>query len=71
MKIVMPQVFDRIDLQNGPRVWDFRRYQPDAVTICLGQNDGEQDPKAFTEAYLAFIKQVRAALPPGPDHLSD
>ena len=63
MKVVMPQVFDRINFQdNGPK-WDLRKYQPDAVTVCLGQNDGQIDPTAFADAYIAFIKQLRSDYP--------
>ena len=43
--------------------WDFRLYQPDVVTICLGQNDGEQDPAAFRDNYVQFLKQVRGDYP--------
>lgn len=63
MKTTMPDVFGKLNLNNGTQPWDFRRYQPDAVTICLGQNDGEQDPAAFQANYLKFIQQVRAAYP--------
>ncbi len=63
MTITMPQVFGAMNLRDGTGAWDFRRYQPDAVTICLGQNDGEQDPAAFDAAYVAFIGQVRTAYP--------
>ncbi len=63
MKFTMPDVFGKVNLNSGTDAWDFRRYQPDAVTICLGQNDGEQDPAAFQASYLSFIHQVRAAYP--------
>ncbi len=63
MGLVMPQVFDKLDQRDNTGQWDFKLYQPDAVTICLGQNDGEQDPGKFCENYAAFIKQVRAAYP--------
>ncbi len=63
MAVTMPQVFSSMDLRDSARAWSFQRYQPDAVTICLGQNDGAQDPKAFDDAYVAFLKQVRAVYP--------
>ncbi len=63
MKFTMPDVFGKMNLNNGTEPWDFSRYQPDAVTICLGQNDGEQDPAAFQANYVSFIHQVRAAYP--------
>ncbi len=63
MKNTMPDVFGKMNLNGGAEDWDFSRYQPDAVTICLGQNDGEQDPAAFQTNYLGFIHQVRTAYP--------
>ena len=41
----------------------FKRYQPDAVTICLGQNDGAGDPAGFRDAYVAFIQKIRSQYP--------
>ena len=63
MKQTMPDVFGKTNLNSGTEAWDFSRYRPDAVTICLGQNDGEQDSAAFQTNYLNFIHQVRAAYP--------
>ena len=59
----MPQEFGTIDLRVGGTAWDFRRYQPDVVTISLGQNDGVQDSVQFCGAYVAFLKTLRAAYP--------
>ena len=63
MKLTMPDVFDKMNLRTNAQPWDFSRYQPDAVTICLGQNDGAGDPAAFEAAYLRLIGQVRKAYP--------
>lgn len=63
MNIIMPQVFDKISMRNDTIEWDFNRYQPDVVTICLGQNDGIQDSAAFCNNYIAFIKQLRSYYP--------
>ena len=60
---LMPQEFGTIDLRVGGKAWDFRRYQPDVVTISLGQNDGVQDSVQFCGAYVAFLKTLRAAYP--------
>jgi hypothetical protein len=60
---LMPQVFDKISLSQDSIVWDFKRYQPDVVTICLGQNDGIQDSLKFTSAYVDFIKTLRGYYP--------
>ncbi|WP_199119428.1 SGNH/GDSL hydrolase family protein [Pedobacter sp. ASV28] len=62
-KIVMPPVFDKINLAGDTVKWDFSRYQPDVVTICLGQNDGIQDSVKFTSAYIGFVKELRGYYP--------
>ncbi len=63
MKVTMPDVFGSLDLHDKTLPWDFKLYQPDVVTLCLGQNDGEQDPVTFRDNYIKFIHQVRAAYP--------
>lgn len=63
MDIVMPDVLDKVYLRNNKIPWDFRRYQPDVVTICLGQNDGIADSVKFCGAYVNFIGRVRKAYP--------
>jgi hypothetical protein len=63
MKITMPQVFDKIDLRNDTLAWNFKKYQSDAVTICLGQNDGVQDSVQFCGTYVKFIQAVRKRYP--------
>lgn len=62
-KIIMPQVFNKISLAKDTIAWDFKLYQPDVVTVCLGQNDGIQDSTKFTAAYVAFVKQLRTYYP--------
>ncbi len=63
MNILMPPVFDKISMRNDTIAWNFKSYQPAVVTICLGQNDGVQDSSAFTENYVAFLKQLRQHYP--------
>ena len=63
MKATMPDVFGSLNLRDKTLPWDFKLYQPDIVTICLGQNDGEQDPAAFRDNYITFIGQVRSDYP--------
>ena len=63
LDIVMPRVFDKISMRNDTITWDFKRYQPDIVTICLGQNDGVQDSAAFCTNYVNFLKKVRGDYP--------
>ncbi len=60
MTILMPQVFDKINMPDDSIQWDFKQYIPDIVTICLGQNDGIQDSATFCKAYVAFVKTVRS-----------
>lgn len=62
-KNLMPQEFGTTDLRVGGLPWEVSRYQPDVVTICLGQNDGVQDSVQFCGAYLAFLKTLRADYP--------
>jgi hypothetical protein len=59
MNIIMPPVYDKVDMRGDSIQWDFSRYQPDVLTICLGQNDGIQDSTAFCSAYVKFIGQIR------------
>jgi len=63
MDITMPPVFNKVSMRNDTIAWDFKMYQPDVVTICLGQNDGIQDSAIFCDNYVAFIKQLRALYP--------
>ncbi|RYE16974.1 MAG: acetyl xylan esterase, partial [Sphingobacteriaceae bacterium] len=63
MKLLMPQVFDKVNQRQDTIKWNFSRYQPDVVTICLGQNDGVQDSAKFTNAYISFIKNIRSHYP--------
>lgn len=63
MNIIMPPVFDKISMRNDTIAWNFNKYQPDVVTICLGQNDGLQDSAAFCNNYIAFIKKLRGYYP--------
>lgn len=62
-KILMPQVFDKINMAKNELIWDFTRYQPDVVTVCLGQNDGVQDSTAFCSAYVKFAQTLRGYYP--------
>ncbi|MGZ3810750.1 MAG: SGNH/GDSL hydrolase family protein [Mucilaginibacter sp.] len=63
MDIVMPDVLDKMLLRDNKIQWDFTRYQPDVVTICLGQNDGIVDSAFFCNAYVRFIDTVRKYYP--------
>jgi hypothetical protein len=63
MTITMPEVFDRMDVRGNQGDWDFSRYQPDVVTVCLGQNDGIQDSTLFCGAYVRFLGHLRHVYP--------
>lgn len=63
MEVTMPQVFDKLNMRTGEGAWNFRNYQPNVVTICLGQNDGIQDSVKFCSAYVQFIKRLRKYYP--------
>ncbi|NCU04025.1 MAG: SGNH/GDSL hydrolase family protein [Chitinophagaceae bacterium] len=60
---VMPQLFDKINMAENKLQWNFQNYQPDVVTVCLGQNDGIQDSAAFCNAYINFISNLRSYYP--------
>ena len=63
MTITMPQVYDRMDVRGNQGDWDFSGYQPDVVTVCLGQNDGIQDSVTFCGAYVKFVQHLRQVYP--------
>lgn len=73
----VPPLYPYIDgLQSCRQPWDFARFQPDAVVINLGTNDGswmvnevsaaipmEEKREAFIETYIRFLGEVRARNP--------
>ena len=63
LKYVMPQVFNKINLRDDTIPWNFSLYQPDVVTIELGQNDGIQNATTFCNAYVRFIHTLRKDYP--------
>lgn len=63
MKVLMPQIFDKMWLSKDTLKWNFSKYQPDVVTICLGQNDGPQDSVKYCGAYVKFIQNIRGHYP--------
>lgn len=62
-KITMPQVYNKISMNDDTLLWNFNSYIPDVVTICLGQNDGVQDSTTFCNAYIEFIETIRKNYP--------
>jgi len=63
MDVVMPQIYDKVNLRANKLVWDFNKYRPDVVTICLGQNDGRQDSVLYCSTYVKFIETLRERYP--------
>ena len=63
MKVLMPGIYDKVFLSSDAIPWDFSRYRPDVVTICLGQNDGPQDSTLFCSTYVKFISSIRRHYP--------
>jgi lysophospholipase L1-like esterase len=59
MDIVMPQVYDKVSIRENKIAWDFSKFQPDMVFICLGQNDGIQDSTQFCGEYVQLIRKLR------------
>ena len=63
MKVTMPQVYDKVFLVNNTINWDFKKYQPDVITVCLGQNDGAVDSALFCSTYIKLIDTLRKHCP--------
>ncbi|RAJ08550.1 GDSL-like lipase/acylhydrolase family protein [Chitinophaga skermanii] len=61
--ITMPEVFDKINMRENKLDWDVNLYQPDVVTIALGQNDGIQDSTIFSNRYADFLRTMRSKYP--------
>jgi len=63
MTITMPQVYNKVNMRDDSLTWNFQNYQPDVVTVSLGQNDGIQDSLTFCTAYITFLVQLRNYYP--------
>jgi hypothetical protein len=70
----MPQVYEKVDLQeNSQRMWDFKSYTPNIVSIALGTNDFSRgdgkrtrlpfDSATFVGNYIQFVKLVKSKYP--------
>ena len=62
----LPHYYNRTCL-NDTLLWDFNRWQPDAVIVRLGRNDYSQKPhpkrEMFKTAYLKLISDIRKNYP--------
>lgn len=63
MAVTLPDVYDKVFIAGNTGNWGFEKYQPQVVTICIGQNDGKQDSVLFCGAYVNFIKKLRSVYP--------
>ncbi len=70
----MPHYFDRTLMEKEEPKWDFKKWMPDLVVICLGLNDysgskgkngevTEKNSRIFRNGYQNFLKTVRKAYP--------
>lgn len=62
-KLTMPEIYDDVSISKDSIAWNFSLFQPNVVTVCLGQNDGIQDSVSFTSAYIKFIQSLRNHYP--------
>lgn len=61
----MPRRWDRTFFYEAGSLWDFTRWQPDAVVVNLGTNDAfrQIDAGTWNDTYRAFIARIRAVYP--------
>lgn len=63
----LPTYYDRALPDRSNSVWDFSKFQPDAVVVNLGTNDfsTQQDPSQseFESAYKSFLQHIREKYP--------
>ena len=62
----MPNVYDRINIEDEDKKWDFSNYIPDVVCINLGTNDvstGIYDMELLGKGYVRLYKMVRGYYP--------
>jgi len=62
----LPYYYER-SCMNDSLLWDFSKWQPDAVIVRLGRNDYWQKPhpkrEMFRSAYLKLLKNIRLHYP--------
>jgi len=65
-ELPLPHYYNK-SCMNDSLLWDFKKWQPDAVVVRLGRNDYWQKPhpkrEMFKSAYLNFIKEIRMHYP--------
>lgn len=62
---VMTEAFDKMNTRTDSLQWNFSAYQPDVVSICLGESDGAMalDSAKFCGTYVTFVSDVRRYYP--------
>lgn len=63
IEFLMPEVYSTYIFEPDSLIYNVKSYQPDIVSICLGQNDGVQDSIKFCNAYVEFIETLRGYYP--------
>ncbi|MGI9549743.1 MAG: SGNH/GDSL hydrolase family protein, partial [Aurantibacter sp.] len=70
--LTMPELYNRLDPNDGSSIWDFEQWQADVVVVNLFQNDSwlifdlpeaERTEEAIVGAYLDFIQLLRTNYP--------
>ena len=70
----IPKRFDRTLMESSEPQWDFKRWIPDVVVICLGLNDhsglkdssgkiSDEKSASFRKTYRDFLETVRSVYP--------
>jgi Carbohydrate esterase 2 N-terminal/GDSL-like Lipase/Acylhydrolase family len=70
----MPKLFDRTLMEFPEPKWDFKKYQPDIVVVCIGLNDhsglkdksgavSDENSLLFRKEYHEFLKMIRGYYP--------
>jgi hypothetical protein len=74
VEFAMPKYFDRTLMELNEPKWDFKKFQPEVVVICLGLNDysglkdksgevSEDKSLLFRNEYHKFIATIRSCYP--------
>jgi len=65
-EVTAPQFFERALPDDPDSSWDHSQYVPDAIGVCLGQNDFNQDipnRERWVGTYVNFLRRIRETAP--------
>lgn len=68
-EVTAPQYFERALPDDPNSVWNHSQYVPDAIGVCLGQNDFNQgipDRENWVGTYVKFLRRIRETAPNAP-----